>query len=370
MEEVILKVGDNEYGGWKNISINKSITNIAGSFGLVATDIFPGQGRKWNIKMGDECTVQINDQIIITGYIDEIPLSYDANSHSIQYSGRDVTGDLVDCCYDGTVTEWLGQTIEDVIKNLCSPFNIDVEIHSSATTQASKTLESELVQQGMTIYEMIIEICNQYALLPVCYGDGKLTLTQAGTSRTTDDLEFGKNILAGNIVQSNVERYSKYTVQGTGRDSDSIIDILQISGDKVFDEYEDPLLKEGRHRPLVILSERATDKGKCREEAIWECNKRAAKSRMLNYTVQGWTQSDGKVWPLNSIIKVTDEFLGINKSNKGGNEFLITDLSFSIDDQGGTITNMSLVGKEAYSLMENIVIGTSGFDSLNKFTGQ
>ena len=78
--------------------------------------------------------------------------------------------------------------------------------------------------------------------------------------------------------------------------------------------------------------------------AKWEGQNRAGKSRSVNYQVQGWTQSNGKVWPLNALVKVRDSFLNINK------EMLIASVNFSIDDQQGTLTNLNLVLPDTFKL--------------------
>ena len=121
--EIILKVNGKSYGGWTSATVEKSMFNLTGAFGLAATDIYPGQSAKWNIKLGDQCSVEINGQTIITGYIEDIPIDYDATSHNIQIGGRDKTGDLVDCSFDGDANEWDRLTVVNVIKEIMLKLN-------------------------------------------------------------------------------------------------------------------------------------------------------------------------------------------------------------------------------------------------------
>ena len=100
-DEVILKVGGQAFRGWTSVMIEKSMRQMVGAFGLATTDKFPGEARKWNIGLGDECIVEINEQKVITGHVEDIVIDYDADTHNIQFGGRDKTGDLRDCCFDG-----------------------------------------------------------------------------------------------------------------------------------------------------------------------------------------------------------------------------------------------------------------------------
>ena len=338
--EITLKVNGKSYGGWTSATVEKSLFNLTGAFGLAATDIYPGQLRKWEIKLGDQCTVQINKQTIITGYIEDIPISYDATSHNIQFGGRDKTGDLVDCSFDGDANEWDRLNIISIIRKICDPFGISVAVDYSVINRFNVPWpENFVANEGDTAFDLISKLCKMNGILPVSYGDGYLTLTRVGTSRGVqnkahDVLELGRNVKSGSIEQSNKDRFQTYIVKGQGVGNDDKTEALVYTGptgrkiDSVINRY----------RPIVIFTETECDEGRCLERAKWEANLHAGLSRRLEYEVQGWTQSNGKVWPLNALVQVKDNFLGIK--NK---ELLIAALSFNIDSSTGTVTKITVV---------------------------
>jgi len=345
MSEIVLRIKGKEYGGWTRVNVRKSLYQMTGSFDLETTDTFPGDLKKWDIKMGDACSVSIDKQVIITGYIEDIPISYDATNHSIGFSGRDKTGDLVDCSFTETSKEWNNQKIITIIKALCLPFGITVDIDSSVTSKVNEKTPTEQfkINEGETAFDTIFRLCKPKGILPVSYGNGKLVLTGTGTQKTKDILEFGKNILAGSITQSDKERYAEYIVKGQGEKTifNTNADAAQPKG-----IYQDNLILETRPwRKIVIWPDSSCTAGFCKDMAKWEGQNRAGKSRSIDYQVQGWTQSDGKVWPLNSLVKVKDSFLGID-----GTVWLIASVNFTIGEGEGTITNLNLVSPDTFKL--------------------
>jgi prophage tail gpP-like protein len=358
MFDIVLHIKGKKFDGWTGANVMKSLYQMSGSFSLGATDTFPGDTKKWDIKMGDECSVSINDQTIITGYIEDIPISYDATSHSIEFSGRDKTGDLVDCSFSETSKEWKDQKVITIIEALCKPFNITVKLDNSVADQAATGSVMGLkrkvstkkqtpkgtfkINEGETVFDTIFRLCKPKGILPVSYGDGKLVLTATGTQKVTDALVFGKNILSGSITQSDKERFAEYIIKGQGEKS-IFGTVTEASSPKAI--YKDNIIVKTRPwRKIVIWPESSCTVGYCQDLAKWEGMNRAGKSRSVDYEVQGWTQSDGKVWPLNALVKVKDSFLGINK------EMLIASVNFIISNEGGTITRLNLVHPDTFNM--------------------
>jgi len=355
MPEIILRVEGKEFAGWTSAIVEKSLYQMTGTFGLTTTNKFPGNFKKWGFAMGSECQVAIDDQILITGYIEDILISYDAKNHNIQIAGRDKTGDLIDCSYIAEPKLWEGQKIIEVIRALCDPFSIEVIVSDPVIDQADSititeqtdsktTCNSFKINEGETVFDSILRLCQMQAILPVSYGDGKLTLTRAGTEKTNDSLELGKNIKSGRIEQSNRDRFQTYIVKGQGKKQKGSLKSSE-STDQVKGEYTDDLIdKTNRYRPIVILAEEKGEAKDFRIRAKWECINRAGKSRNIIYEIQGWTQSNGKVWPLNTLVQVKDHYLEINK------KLLISKTKFSIDNEAGTMTELTIVPPETFQL--------------------
>lgn len=350
VNEIILRVNGNQYLGWKSVNIQKSMTNIAGSFSLSAANQFPGELKKWKIIPGDTCSVEIDNQVIITGYIDDLTVQYNQENHLIQVVGRDKTSDLIDCSYDLKNRQWNGQKISAIIKSLCTPFGIDVVVDKSVSENASFIFQRNVQDVGNSVFDAIITLCRIKDLFPITYGDGKLTLTRVSTEYSTDILETGVNIKSCRSESSDKDRFQTYTVKGNDEKEDiPEIPILTQPSESTTDSD----IK--RYRPLIILAEKKLNAYDCKNRARWEKNTRAGRSRKIIYTVPGWIQSDGTVWQLNKLVRVKDSLLGVQTNGKI--KYVISDLTFNLDDSG-TTTEITLMPPDTFSILEAITANT------------
>ena len=338
-DNIVLNVGGKRYDGWTSVQVEKSLFSLSGAFGIAGTDIFPGDFKKWEFSLGDPCKVEINGQTIINGYIEDIPITYDALGHNLQIGGRDKTADLIDCSFIEADQEWIGRSVFRIMDALCSPFGITVYVDDSVATEASQEpRDSFKAQMGMTIFEMFKPMLDDKAILPVSYADGKLTLTRAGTQKAHDRLELGKNIKSGSINQSIRDRFGTYLVLGQGVGNDDKDFGVYVGPEGV---YTDEVIT--RYRPTIIIPDTKIEgPGECKKRAQWEESNRAGQSISVEYVVQGWTQSNGEVWPLNALVQVKDSFLGLNE------EMLIAATSNTVDNDSGKITTLTLIDPKAF----------------------
>ena len=344
MDQISLTVNGKSYEGWKAIQVGRSMDQIAGAFGFQASDKYPGNFEKWNIPMGSECQVVVGSKTLITGFVDDISIYYDEMEHTFEVKGRDKTADLVDCCYDSAKNQWNGASIQTIVTDLCNNVGVPITIDSTVANVISNSIVTFKINEGDSIFESISKLLKTKALLPITHGDGKLTITRAGTELVNDSLESGKNIKTGSFKSSNMERYSVYIVKS------------QNSG---LDEWDEKTINQpvarfndyviARTRPLVILSSEKSTTAQCRERAEWEARYRAGKSRTLQYKVQGWLQSNGDIWPLNKCILVRDTFLNVSDT------YLIASVLHTLDDTSGTITEFELVPPDAYKVLEEAI---------------
>ena len=348
-DRITLKVKGVKYEGWEAVKVERSMAQVSGAFGFKATDIFPGQSEKWYIRMGDECAVEVNDQVLITGYIDGVNIAYDADNHTFEVQGRDKTGDLVDCSPDpdsaGVKGGWKGISVLAIIKEICAFFNVEVVVDPLVSSDVRETVERATgeilfkVNEGESAFETITRLLNSKAVLPVTYGDGKLTLTRVNYEHVHDYIMSGTNVLAGSYEASDLNRYSVYVVkaQSIGNDLSSLDTVAHVLA-----RYADPYIK--RTRPIVVMMDKSAVTSEARDRAEWEARIRAGKSRKLRYDVVGWTQSNGDLWPINKCVVVQDTFLDVEGS------YLIEGVAQTYDDRMGRITQLTLVPPDTYDL--------------------
>ena len=341
MSDVTLTVDGLIYGGWKSVSVRRSIETISGTFSLSVSERWPGQQALKAILPGQKCLVTLDGETVITGYVDDVAPAYSATSHEVSIDGRDVTSDLVDCSAIHSPGEWQGLRLEAIVTILAKPFGITV----TAVTDTGEPFRSFGIEPGETAFEAIERACRMRAVLATSDGRGGLNIirankTNGNTSRASVALKRGENILEASGRLSHRDRYSQYIVKGqqpSGADQIPPEQLAQIRG-----EATDPGTR--RYRPLQIIAEQSVDGASAQDRAIWEANVRAARARRISVVVQGWRERpDGGLWSPNRLVRLSDDWLAIDQ------DMLIVGVTFSKGDRGSR-TELSLMPPGAFEL--------------------
>jgi len=346
-----------DYQNWKSISISRSVVQMAGEFSFTCSNLHAGANQKWNIFGGSPCQVVLEGEPIITGYIDGINPSYDSDSNDITFTGRDKTADLVDCTFDLDTfgNEYFNLTVAQVMQRLCNPFGIEVVLDTpDIASDFAEIIPVHRINPGVFVYEMVAELCQQYGVMPMTLGDGKLHITRTGLFRTFDSLEFGVNIKSASLDLSDKDRFGTYYVYGA--QVENAFDKAKALQGKLVDEY----IK--RHRTLSVpISQGATTKGICDARTAWEQSTREGASRKVTIGLQSWTQSNDVPWPLNAIVPIEDDIIGIKKDQ------LIASIAMSLDDSGGEIIKLGLVHPDTFKLKKQAKVLEKDKTAFDKF---
>lgn len=331
--DVRLTIDGREFGGWKRITIRRGLEQLAATFDLGLKDRWSGQDKVRPINPGAACTVSVNGTPVIVGYVDDSGIEYDGKSHGITVSGRDKTGDLIDC--SAPSTQFSGRTLAEVAKELCKPFGVGVKVNTDVGGSFSRLKNNE----GDTIFDTLEPAARVRAVLLLSDGLGNLVLDRAGTRRIKTPLVLGENILKASGKASHRDRFSRYQVKG------------QMSGT---DEWNTEAAAHPmgtakdfavqRHRPLTILAEEQIDETAAGDRAEWERNVRFGRSKRINYTVRGWFHSGG-LWQPGFMVPVRDSYLGINENR------LIVGVDLMLNERGFT-TGLSLLPRQAFDRIE------------------
>lgn len=357
MTDIYITVNGKKYTGWLNAKVNAGIDKIARAFALSVTHNFP-DFEQMSIKAGDACEVFIDDQKIISGYVDSTPISYTASSVTVTINGRSKTCDLIDCCsppaktpiqtqstWSNTksskalaptpesVTEWQATNIDKIICDLCAPFSVpvivDTELSQIKTTFACTIGETvaKAIQKLMLIDNLIITDDE----------NGQLIISKVGTNgEATDTLELGINILSASCKHDYSKVFSDVYVYGQKSTSD---DETADQGAGSYGHAQSPAIARPRYTHIKLTGQQVTQS--CLEKANFEVNFALAKTKEIAVRVQGWLQSDGSIWRPNSLVKYKDHILGYDGI------FLIRDVSYSISNSG-TFTDLTLIDPLAY----------------------
>lgn len=338
---VEIKVDGAVYGGWKNVRITFGIEQIANSFELGVTDRWAAQDNPRPIKVGSACQVFIENQLIITGFVDASSPEFDANSHSISISGRDNTGDLVDCSAMHKTGQWAGASLDKIVRDICAPFKIKVLVDAPLGDKFA----TFSIQEGETAFECIDRACRMRAVMPVSDGKGNLVITRAKNGAPVAELIQGQNILYARGDFSLNERFSTYYIKGQDRGSDENADDATIHT-QVSAIATDAYIK--RPRPLIVLAEDKGAHATYKQRAEWERNVRRGRSARATVRVNGWKNAAGELWRANTLAHLKSDYLGADAN------LLVVGGTFSLDDNQGEVTELSLVGREAFDLVAGV----------------
>lgn len=341
MADVRLTVNGTDFAGWKNIRIERGIDTISGVFGLEVSDRWSAADEPWSIEPGSECTVAVDGNAVITGYVDVVRPSFDATTRSLQISGRDKAADMVDSSALNDPDSWASVTIGKLAEELAKPFGLTV-MDESGDTQPFGLAK---IQPGETAFEILERYSRQRGVLTISDGSGKIVLTKPGQRRADVSLEQGRNILSANGTADYSQRFAEYLVTGQTAGTDDVFgdEAAQVEG-----RARDAEIRAARR--LLITAPNSADAANMQAVAAWEAIVRAARSSPLSITVQDWYQTPGgRLWQPGEIVQVRSAWMQLREPA----DFLINSVRFSKSD-AGTITELDLLRPDAYRPNPNI----------------
>jgi prophage tail gpP-like protein len=356
MHDVSLVINGQAFRGWESVSIRRAIDAISGAFSLGVTDRWQDSQQPWEFTLGSDCTLRVERDTILTGYIDNAGFVDGPGEHSIQISGRDRAGDLVDCSAIDCPVEYSRATsLFTIVQNICAPYGVDVDC------QVDYKFPKFSLQTGESCFEAIDRACRAAGALATNDGCGGIRIVQAITGESGEALVVGKNVKRASASYDMSNRYRDYVVlsQQSGGDDTDAEAIATVKG-----TASDPDVT--RPRTLKIKAEEQIGTTGAQKRALWEAATRAGKSGVVSIEVQGWRDSTGKLWEVNTLHPVWAPKLQIR-----GVQLLLTSVDMSMSKTEGTVTRMQLCRPDAYlpEPLKATKISGGSWDILRKYTG-
>lgn len=332
---VTLFVNGRKYENWLEVSITCTLQSLARTFSVRSTrskeDLTIG------IQPQDEVKVFIGDDLVLTGYVTKREVSYSASGISITISGASKTVDLQDCCMPhGMANSYKNQTHEQNLKAVCAPFGIGVvDQVKSVDRRNLEFAPTETVGAAVTRY------LQKNGILLTDDEAGNLVIAQAGSGGNAHDtLELGKNILEGKRTQDVSKRFSDYVTLGQAANPTSE---LPVSANHLKATARDPEVR--RARWLVKQESGNASSEILQKKALVIKDVQIGESDTLTYTVQGWRQSNGELWRVNSFVHVVDSLV----EEDGTLRKVIQGITYSLGSSGSTVA-LSLCNKLKFQL--------------------
>ncbi|ARL91026.1 Mu P family protein [Burkholderia pseudomallei] len=337
---ILLSIGDYMLSGWTSLRCTRGIERFPSDFEIGMTELFPGQANDVVVQPGDECILTIGLDPVVTGYVDRVVPSMDANMHEIRVTGRGRCQDLLDCAAQWPNGQISNCTALDIATKLAVPYNIAV----NCDVDKLPIIPQQNIMLGETAYEIIERSSRFSALLVYENADGTLQLTRAGTQAMSSGVQEGINMESVAVERSMDQRYSEIMAVMIG--TNNLLDLNAINA-PVF-TATDPNVN--RHRRRIIIAEAGElgwDIGK--QRALWEVARRRGRSEVIHLTVDNWRDVDGNLWEPNKLIDVLIPSMKVS-GDQGGTvpvRYLITEVTYHLDLEG-THAELTLMAPEAF----------------------
>jgi len=355
MSDFEIKVGQFKLTSFTNGWVKRELDTVADSFQFQYADLRTDLNEEIPIRAGDECTITLKGETLLTGYFDDISTEYNAEGLRLTAAGRSKTCDLVDSSALVKGGRWRNATLVTILNDLCEPFSIDVSIDKM--TGLEDRFRRFAVEPGETVADTIHRVCRLRGVWATCTVHGGLHITRASLGRTASvAIEYGKNIIQGSRFDSWTQRHDQYLLKGQAPSDDEMSGAASAQlSDHIFDEGVN------RYRPLLLVSTGHDRKGDLKRRAQWERNRRAGSGERWLYRIDGFGYSSAnfvgssqhkrreafRLWEPNMQVKVVDPRLDTE------DDLLVAAVSYRWDAQGndgGRTTDLTLTRKEAFTL--------------------
>lgn len=369
----IIRLGTWEWRDVARLEVTRDLEEIAGGVTAEGLDMarlaaaFPAWWRpapeRGPLRPGEKLTVELDGEPVLFGWADEITVDYSATKAGVTLTGRDVTGDLVDCAAaPHGPAEYANVTLEELCRALCRPFGIAVR----AEVDLPQRFPRFGVDAGETALSAIEKACRQRGVLALSDGLGTLVLTRGGRTVAPAPLVFGDTIVQSRAAFSHASRFAEYLVKGQtaapARGTPALITTatpLAATPDArrplptaptttrarvvMTGRATDP--KIGRHRPTVLSSPTQSGGASAQEQADWAMRTARARSESLTVTVEGWRAGpDGVLWRPNQRVWVEDPLADLS------HELLISAVTWRWSEEGAS-TELRLSGVDAFDIL-------------------
>lgn len=335
----IVVSGGRAISGWEDVSITCRCDGFPNQFNVSASSLDPVTRASTPGNPGDLCTVRIGDDIVITGYLDQVVNAYTPTSHSLSFTGRGKTQDLVDCSAEIPNGQMLYVDAVSVSETIASAYNLEVALGNGAT--AGPQMPQWALDYGETGAAIIQRLAQNAGLLAYEDADGRVLLANVGTEIAATGIAYGPggNIEAFSATYSMDERYSNVVCALFSNASYN-----DIPGSDFFHEEKDPNVL--RHRQLDVLLEGIA--GDPYEFAIrkakWEIARRAGRSTVIQATVDSWRDGAGKLWMPNTTVPVSVP------NQRFAGPLVLASVTYRRDAKTGTHADLTLMPKEAFTI--------------------
>lgn len=334
---------------WETATLTRSIDTNIGAFRFTNSSTVPG--KPYPVKVGDYIYIVVNGERRLTGYVDEISLSSDENSHIITVSGRDVLADLVDSSVPDSVKVNEGTiTLKKLCENMLNALNMAPFVNEEIRNVLPFTAEEiQAAQSGGNAMEFLLSFARKRQVYLVSNNISDLVIYRPVNDQSSTPLTRIVGGLVNNVKSSmmriaNQTRFNKIICKSADNAAASF-DYFGDGQDRN-GTAEDEEIRGSRF--LEIQGEESMTDVECVNRAKEEVNLRRARSKEYVAVVAGLAQNDGTVWDYGQFVDVNDEYANVQ------GKMLIRTVQLNVDIRSGSRTTLTCSQPDAFQVVDVI----------------
>jgi prophage tail gpP-like protein len=341
-KELIIRIEDHDYYGWVDVSVTRALDQASSSFQFsVAT---PDKDWVKDFRCPPSTLLQIlyGEDLLITGRLDSIQVSGDASDHTVTYSGRSITKDIIDCSAINT-SQIVGKNALQIAQILCEDYGTKVVLRNVEEASLPKIPTFQVNADGETVFEAIQRVAEMSELVISDTPEGYLSLGRIGETKSKNTIvntwekntavksvsgQFGEHITFSEVI---VKGQSKGDTKETRGKT-----ITQILGSAVDKEMR-------RTRVKIIRADVHMTQEEADKKAMFELKGTAGKGTEITYELQDWTGNKDALWREGEQVTITDSLLYIDSGT-----FIIARVDYKLSGDSGTTCTLVLNDPESF----------------------
>lgn len=315
MRKIALMINGTRFLDWHQVRVTRSLEYVPWEFDCTVENPWRDDSKR-RITRGDAVKLFYGDELLLTGYVDDIDAEYDANSHKLSVIGRSKTADLVDC--SGLDNPYNNLTLAEIAAQICTPFGISVQDNA----KEQKPFMAPTITSGESYFEFLEELARMRAVRLCDSPAGDLVLCKKLSELSGTVLALGRNIVRANGKKSARELFSRYHFITNNASN------WGGSADDVAHPYaaDEDVIK--RFRPVCVVAGFDAEADDLATRANLQKRVHRGRSESNTYIVRGWEQDNGKTWRPGMRVPVNDPYSNIN------DERTIMEVALVVDDSG------------------------------------
>ena len=346
-----LEVNGVQYENFVSASCEIRLDALSSTFSFEAV---AAEGQPLPFEGGDPCKVLIDDELVLTGFIEVKRESYNASDHRIFIQGRDKTGDLLDSTLNPIPDIRAPITLKSLIEKVLSQINLKISVIDQVNPEIfNKAEDIASPEAGDNAFKFLEKYSRKRQVLLTSNAEGNVVIATNSGESVSGAIQHiiganDNNVLASSKWSDTTGRFNIYgfvsqlnPVALNAAGKTDLVTVVNQSG-----EVSDPDIRIGRQ--LILVPEAPSSDNSSEARAQWELDIRRTRGLVYAATVSGYrvdnTDESSELWQTNKIYQIIDDYLSEQE------RMLCNSVTYTLDLIAGQQTSLGFVDKTAYTL--------------------